>query len=615
MSDVPLLRRRNALRAIGASAVAALSGCSVLDGTDDTDAFDGETFHFDGGDSAAFETVLQDLADEPGGTLEIAAGSYEFDPRPSAGERPWAHFQLADFGDARIRGNDATISVTDPNAVAMQFLRGGTFELQNLTFDYSVPPFTQATIRSIDRGSRSLVVELDGGYPALDHEMFDRAQVVRASVHEPDGAFVSGIWNPREVWKEFASTAHRGDRRWELTLDNRSTLTGLQEGRRLAVLARGPHHALQCLRVDEPTFEAVTVHTSPGISLVIGKCGAPVVNDCTLAPDPDADRMVASNADGIHVYNCRAGVTVEGCRIERQEDDALVVESTMAAVGRVVDDHTLALADPSHKFVLERGDVLAAMGPEGTRLGSLPPVESGEAGRPTTPDRIRFEGSIDDAISRGDYLLNTDYGNDEFAIEDNVVRDCMARLVRIGAGPGEVANNTLAGSSNQIVFLESDTRGTFPPKGWVEGVTVRDNEIRRAGLNGFANANVAAVHVVHRSGLDADGRPHRDVEILDNDIAETANVGIRCADVEDVRIEDNDLSDLNRLEYPQVADEAGYGMGFENVDGATVASNRVAGGRDVLSAFAWTRNSDRVSLSDNQLVIDGESVEPRVVRE
>lgn len=648
MAPLGSTSRRNVLAALGASGLGGLAGCNTdrsrpadprpTDEVIFTDSAtpgaaaptstaaepsttaprtsEPEPRVFDGGDVESFAAALR-AADDSGGRLVVEEGRYRFDPlNPRADPGLNAHAEFRNVEDVTVEGNGARFVFTNPLVATFVFEGGTDVTLTDLSLDYDPLPFTQGTIT--DRASSPPTVELslDDGFPALDHGMFSEAAEVYGLVHEPDGDFVRGIrkrgsWDPRVV-----GVSEVGDRTYEVRIDDAFGSGGLVEGRRLTVLARNNAGGVFFEGVDSPTLRNVSVHATNGAAIVMSVCKDPVVRNCVVAPPEGSERHIGANADGIRVVNCRSSAVVEGCRHEYLGDDSLVVQHTMSPVTSVVDERTVEVADV-HPFVVGTGDVLECMSPDGIVKGALSPVADYEERFSTPRDRekpetITFEDPVANVLSEGDFLRNRATGSRNFAVRDNEFRNHRANLVRIAASHGVVENNTLEGCSINPIELETDTYGHFAPKGWASDVTVRNNEIARAGLAYFAGANPVGIHVHHRPAPEhtSEGRPNHDISVENNEIAESAAGAIHVEATESIRIDGNTMTGPNRMDFPGFAD---VGVSLHDVADATVTGNAVRGSEGSVDHFGTRRSSRRIVETNNELVVDGEPAPAELV--
>lgn len=597
---MPLSRRR-------LLAVVGLTGLAGCEGQQAGSTADGPVT-FDGGGAAAFRQAIREAA---GGTLVVEPGTYRLDPMgPATGGGAHPHVEVASVEDVTVDGEGATIAFTNPSRAGIRFVGGGPVTIRDLAFDYDPTPFTQGEIVWLAEGRRTLEVALDDGFPQLDHEMFEEANGFYTLLHRSDGEFIRGV-RKRGNWDHHLTDVSQVDERtYRVSLTEESSTEGLAVGNRVTVLARNNETAVAFHKVEAPTLEGVHVRAANGSAFATTVCSDPVYRDCVIAPPSGSDRQIGGNADGIRAINCKGSVTIEGCRHESLGDDSVVVQHTMTSVTEIVDERTVAVA-VWHPFVVGDGDVLDVMSPTGVDKGTLPPIAGSidRFGSPHgrgKPETITFAEPVADRVSVGDFVRNRATGSANFVVRDCEFREHRANLVRIAASEGVVEDNVLVGCSINPVELETDTSGHFAPKGWVRDVSVRGNEIKRAGLAYVTGANPVGIHVHHRPapGVATEGRPNRRIEIVGNDVSDSATRGIDVEAAADVRIAGNDLSGLNQMTYGQLS---GYGLAVVGSADVTVEGNRVSGSAEALDGFGWARENESVAASGNELVVDGQS--------
>lgn len=564
---------------------------------------------FDGGNLQSFIDALNTASTIGNATLRVDPGTYRFGPVETAppGEKD-PHAEARRIQDVTIDGSGATFIFTNPLRTGLQFVGGRDITVQGLTIDYEPLPFTQGEIVGVSDNGKTITLAIDDQYPSLSHDMFAQADRVWASVHEADGSLISGIKKENSFDKFFSETAQTGERQFTLTIQNSSR--GIETGRRLTIVARNNGTALDFYKVDRPTIEDVTVHASGGSAFGASVCSDPVIRGATVVPPSDSNRQIATDADGIRFVNCISSATITDCQHERLLDDSIVVQHTFAEVTEIIDSQTIRVEDV-HPFVVAEGDTLGVQSVSGARKGSLPPISEYRPrfttlGRRQKPAEITFEEEFTDTVSEGDFVGNEATGTQNFVVSNNELYNHRGILIRVTAGPGKIENNTLVGASRNAVELESDTDQNFSPKGWCHNVTVRNNKIRRAGLAYFAGEHPAAIRCHHLTfeGTPTEGQPHRNINIIGNDIANCASLGIDVEASQNVRIEDNSIRRVNQLGYPS----GSYGVALSNVADVTVRGNQVSGSDKYLTEFGRQSDTENLDLSSNQFFLGDDSV-------
>lgn len=578
------------------------------------------TIRFDGGGAGALAETLRAAEENPGSTLAFEPGTYRLDASDLGRRQPHSHFTADGLSDVTIDGNDARLVLEDPTLGAIGIFNSDGTTLQNLAIDYDPPPYTQGTITAVDASTNAVEVELQEGFPTLDSEILSHPDLTAsrrwATVHDPETGDFVDVRSPGATTIKFDGTERIGDRRFRLS--NLRTMRSVEPGRLLVVVARWPFkHALLVFNCVEPTLEDVTLHMTPAFAVLAGGCEAPTFRRVAVEPRPGSGRVIASTADGIHVLGCAPGPTIEDCHMERLQDDAYVVATLMNPVEAVVDDRTVRV-EPLPGTLVRPGDTVAGVGEDFARLGTLPAVESVDTARLALPGdwgwpvRIRFAEPVAGTIDAGDFLWNRSRSNQGFAIRNCVSREVRPRHVRVTSRDGVVEGNELDGCAMPAVMLAGGT--FFSPQSPPEDVTVRDNTIRRSGLDGLTTPFLGAVDAwIHlgrwRAGPRPPGRPIRNLTIAGNDIRESAFRGVQVNDASEVAIRDNVVEGPNKIGYAG----ANYGVGLENVHAVRLVRNRVSGSSDELDQFAVRKTTGELTVEGNSLTIDGEAVPPEVV--
>lgn len=579
---------------------------------------------FDGGDEQAFQEALQYLSGNPGSTLEIEPGTYELG-RPSYPDSipETALFSPVDLEDVTIEGNGATIVSTRPYLGAFHFLGGSDITLRDLTIDYDPLPFTQGTITDVSPESSSFELEIHDGYPLLSHDLFDLAVVIGANLHTPEGEFISGVRQSGSAFKYPESWSKVAERTFEVTLENTGgQMNEMIEGRQLAVtprgaVDRGPGHAVSFIHVDSAIVENVTVRTSANMAMVIRQCEDVTIREYTVAPPPDSNRLSAASADGLHVINCGSGPLIEDCYFNHIGDDVIAVNNKMSKVLEVLDEHSVRV-DNISGFSVDIGDTFDVMSPTGMRKDDSVSVEDAkyrkdykEVWAPNRPRVLRFEESVTDLIEEGDFLSNHASWNRDFVIRNNEIQDTVANGIQVTCGPGLIEGNEIDGTARHGIWFRCDTEGTFAPKRWASDVLVRNNTITRSGLNFFAGPAPEGIQAVYwpAEGFSAEGNPHQNITIRNNEISNAAHMGISIGDTRNIDIDSNTITDINQLDYS----EGRYGVSLQNVVKSTITENSVTGEDEKIFQFGYTDSSQEISLAGNELRLDGESVPAEMV--
>lgn len=595
---------------------------------------------FDGGGSAAFADALDAVRGEPGAVLQLDAGTYRFDASQAPSyEYPFddhrVHFDGVGLTDVTIAGpppdagGTAECVLADPTrgflsiqnpagATAADRPRGPT--VRDLAVRHDPLPYTQGRIEALTDDRRAITLALEEGFPGVEGPPFAEPEplLVSANVFTADGDRLRRVTgDARSNFKRFASIEPAAQRRVALRLADGIEPGGLAVGRRLALVPRH-RNATLFLHSDliEPTYERVTVRSTPNFVFEFNACERPVLRDSAVTP-PESG-LIATNADGVHCNNCPRGPLVERCTFRRTSDDSVVVDAELMAVRELVDDRTVRVyADFGTR--VGGGDRLTSTTPRLERRGTLPPVEKvdqrggGITTDPVNPELLVFSDPIAERLSVGDTLIGPRMRNRGTVVRDSTVRATRARFLRFGGVlGGTVENNTFLGTNSDGIEIAGagDVREGFSDlKGWSEDVLVRGNEIVDTGLVGVPSGVPRAVFVGVDGGEglapapSTTGRPHRNVRIVDNTIRSVAGHGIEVADIDGATVENNRIEGFGRLSPVAIGR---YGLGVRNAGDVTVRNTTVATDDTDAAGFGWRAESDSVATGGNEFVVAGE---------
>jgi hypothetical protein len=576
--------------------------------TEDAVSVDGDTVTVSGGGKRTIAAGLRELEAQSGRTLRLEAGTYRLGDDISTHDHDVSyHFVAQGIEDGTIVGDDAEIVSTVPNMGCFFFSRCPNLTVSGLTIDYDPVPFSQGRIDEVNRGDDSIVVTLDEGYPALTHSLFDTSHQLWGTIHDPETELpLTGV-NPNdgEVVR-FGEFERVGDRRFRVGVNNWSALA---TGRKLVFNARQPGaRPFQFNICDGMTLESTTVYASPNFVVGPKMSRSPTVRSLEVRRRPGTNRLISSNADGVHFSGCYDGPTMEGCYMELLEDDCIVMGAKLNEITEFVDDRTVAVSDIVGTHYAE-GDTVEAMSPAGERLGELPPVESAEyhfSGLHTLgrPDTVTFAEPIRDTVSVGDYLSNRDMAGDGFVVRNNTLKNNRARPIRITCRDGVVENNTIDGCNSAAILMRTWIGGHFAPFPWAENVTIRNNTIADAGLQGvpLGDGGQGAIWLDTNMTEPLTGHPHRNITITGNEFERSRQKTLHASGAESVTFENNDVTDVKWSQYV---------VGLDTASDVSITGNTVTASD--LRGFGWRRNASGVTTSDNTYTVGGSSKAPALV--
>jgi len=235
--------------------------------------------------------------------------------------------------DLTLEGEAGTLLVARNRDAAVIGLSGcRNVVVRSLAVDYEALQFTQGTVAGVDEAAGSIDLRIQSTYPdPLDPRFADaRTWLTVRAAATPDlpkaatGRHGQVFFNRLTDLRAIGGGLHR----WTGAV--RGHLTGVAAGDRFVFGARDNAHpgAVAVWFSDDCVLEGVAVHSAPVLAFAAFHDNGLVLRDCVIAPLPGTDRLLSTNADGLHSKWNRLGPTLEGCRFSGMHDDAFTFHGT-----------------------------------------------------------------------------------------------------------------------------------------------------------------------------------------------------------------------------------------------------------------------------------------------
>lgn len=499
----------------------------------------------DSGD-AIRAAIAAAMASGPGAEVTLDAGTYRVSPAPDQG------FCFAVHGarGLTIRGaGEATRLInTNPASGVFHIAAGQNLVLRDLVMDYDPAPFTQGTVRAVDVEAGHFDLEIEPGYPTPDASNFVGAA-------EPYGKW--GMIMDRTARRIKSGTPdHYMTPRWEHLQGRtfrfftaaehyRRGLAHMQVGDAYVHLARGYGGAVHADFCQGVRLEGLTVHSSPGLAVaLVGNSVEAVVSGLRVAFPEGTDRLLTTNADGVHCQQNRVGPVIEGSTFQGMADDAVniyappnilreVRSSTAWLVTggcRVLPGDRLLVFAP-HDGITRGVATVSAVTPEGPHLllTLASPVEGAVAG---------------EDHRAADTLYNLDACGAGFRITGNYMYGNRRYGCLLRAGEGLVEGNVFEDTTGGGVVLTNEPGWPEGPIPW--GTTIRSNSFIRGGTClGYADGAGGAAIAVRSLSLGfglAPQSPARSITIEGNSFADVPGTAIYLGAAAEVAVRGNSIS-------------------------------------------------------------------------
>jgi hypothetical protein len=235
---------------------------------------------------------------------------------------------------------------------------------------------------------------------------------------------------------------------------------------------------------DAVVLEGIDVYASGTLGVHLDAAQDSIVSHVRVMPRPGTDRLISTNADGIHLSYIQSNNQVRSCYVSRTMDDGIALSSMfLAFANRTTGPRTLT-ATRYNQSSVPNGTSVAFINPKTGELSAAlhvvsqnPPYGSGLSYNPSVT--YTFDGDLSGPIQNGFGLIFGDPVNrgQSSIVERNLVED--------------------------VLFA----RGIF--LGGVSGVTVQKNVVRRTNCGGI---------VAHQDLAAYPSAPNRDLQIVRNTV-------------------------------------------------------------------------------------------------
>lgn len=480
-----------------------------------------------------------------GGPAEVVleAGVY----RLAAGPGGACCLAISGATDLVLRGvgPETRLLVTDPKAGAVDLSASKRVGLRDLTIDYDPLPFLQGTVRAIDLGAGSFDLEVAEGYPTPDAPNFVGAaepygkwgMIIDPATRRIRSGTPDHYMTPK--WSHVQGRVYR----FQTTAEHyRLGLAHMRIGDSYVHLARGYGSAVFAQGCEGVRIEGVRIHASPGLAVgLVANRDEALVRGLEVVFPEGSDRLLTTNADGVHCQQNRVGPAIEDCIFEGMADDAVNIYTPPNVLREIRSSREWLVSPAVWPLV---GDVLQVFDPIGGRVRGTVTIESvaPEGGSLLLGLREPLEGAAAGADHRsGDTLYNLNACGAGCRIVGNVMRGNRRYGCMLRSGEGLVEGNLFEDCTGAGVAILNEPDWPEGPVPWA--ITVRGNRFVRGGTClGYADTPQGAALSVRavRLGFSlAEGRPVSGVLLEDNEFVDCLGVALFAGATEGLIVRGN----------------------------------------------------------------------------
>jgi parallel beta-helix repeat protein len=498
-----------------------------------------------------FNAALEYVKSHGVGRVTLDSGAYYFlSPRPDNGA-----YAFADgLEDVTFDFNQAHFYLHDPYRFGFFFLNATRTSFERFTIDYLDLPFTQVQVTAVQARDRVLGYQVLPGFrDPTDFNVvreFPSGTAPRMFVLVfRDGRLLAGTGRTSIATPLEPGVVRIDDESGHAASE---VIRTVRAGDTLVILGQGNGMPWTCHACTETTVRNVDVYAGPMFGLTFEDPTASVVEHVRVIPRPGTDRLISTNADGIHLSNARGQNVVRRSEVRGSGDDGIAVNSGyMAYIDHA--DSTSVVAQASWKAqALRTGTNLSFVS---AATGAIVGTARLLAQDPPNPGswyggavRLFFDRPIPALLpDSGVVLADAADRGEGTVVEDNLVADnFLSRGIYVAGSVGvTVRNNTVLRTAGAGILIEGTYAG---PRRWgmapVERIDVLSNRVEdaiRPGRDGHSGSAAAlgALQVVNLIAGVQTTRAHKHVRFIGNIVTGSGRSGIWAGNVGGLTIENN----------------------------------------------------------------------------
>ncbi|AHF92261.1 alpha-1,2-mannosidase [Opitutaceae bacterium TAV5] len=517
---------------MGTNVMAAEAAGQVFDVADFGAVADGRT---DCG-PAFRRAIAAAVAAGPGSVVKVSAGTWRL--LPDGEEMSCVPVSRARQLTIRGEPGKTELVIGAPHTGVFTLDQCDETTISGFIIDYDPLPFTQGQIVAVDYKAGTFDLKIDHGFPQLAEPMFTRLTRSWGMIMDSQTRRLkSGA--PDFVYVDLAFTTETGNKGvWRLRPETKDMpkLRFMATGDRFVQLARGGRAAFFLTANRNCRVEDIIVYSSPASSVTSVGNDALTVRGLQVRIRPGTDRLISTDADGVHCQQNIKGPLIENGEFEGMADDAINIYAPAVVVREVSSPTRIRVS--GYAGSIKAGDKLQIIEPgsgtvKGEALVSQIQPAPGAKGTLWTLDFATPvpELRAGENSRTADTLYNLSRCGAGYVIRNNRFLHFRGRAVLLRAGDGIVENNTFVAPSANSIVMANEPDWPEGPMPWQ--ITIRRNTFQGGG---DIPVNIISYRLGHQP---AEGRSLRGVTIENNRFFNPAGTAIRLQSTGDIAIRDN----------------------------------------------------------------------------
>lgn len=507
---------------------------------------------------------------------------------------------ISDAANLTVDGSQTTIVGKKIGIPQLRIQQSSNITVRGLTVDMDPLPFTQGSITQVSDDGQTLYFQIHDGYPRLAGDYI----VKRLHVYERDQRRLKPGVPDVYLSSITALSDSQGVAVSGVPLDRH-----VQVGDRVVLNIR-KRSAVELVKTDSVTLDHITVYTCAGLGFS-GRFirGDNKVLNCVIKPGPTPagatqPRLLSTSADGLNFAYARKGPIIRNCDFSFMGDDGINFHGVTFPIYQQVSSTQILVGRPyghePFEWLIEPGDALRLLSGQSFGILATRQIKSFEYVGPADDKQMlwvrktwhhgtgkgsMFRITLQQPVEQTEatYLDIPATAARGFEITDSYFHDHRARGLRIQTGEGLIARNRFKRLKSVGISLGPEY-AFWREAGWVDHVTITDNTLIDVGQGGntySANSYIlGAISVFFRceNPLTTWPMDNRDLIITHNRITRTPLAGIFVRAASNVRITDNQLTDVLLKPRPEAGSRFDIHLKPIDVDHArdvTVENNTI----------------------------------------
>lgn len=263
-------------------------------------------------------------------TVTADRGSYYFLVPNSV----YQHVFLEGIANMTIDLQYSDLYFAGRNLLGIQLASCSNLTLKNFTVDYLQLPFTQVTVTAVNAASRTVNFTPLKSYPLPS--AFNSYTPAPGAID--DGYFVFAFRNGGQLrgTGRMALSGPLNDSSLRITDDapwsQSAQIAAIQPGDTLVIERRSGIASIFAGQCTGLTIQNVSVYASGFIGIFTGGGSAITIDHAQVIPRPGTDRLISTNADGIHLGLAGANNVISNNTVRRGCDDAIAIDGEWTAI-------------------------------------------------------------------------------------------------------------------------------------------------------------------------------------------------------------------------------------------------------------------------------------------